>query len=72
MGRRNSDRGATGLALIKINPSKLESHILDEHAGHCGLLFLKFVAQHAECSDFLGRPGFSPAEAKFLSLGFSR
>jgi len=72
MGRRNPDRGAPGLALIKINPSTLECHILDEHAGHSGLLFLKFVAQHAECSDFLGGPGFSPAEAKFLSLGFSR
>jgi hypothetical protein len=36
------------------------------------LLILKFVAPRAEFSDLLGGPGFSPSEAKFLSVGFSR
>jgi hypothetical protein len=36
------------------------------------LLFLKFVAPPVESSDLLGGPGFSPAEGKFLSIGFSR
>jgi hypothetical protein len=36
------------------------------------LLFLKFVAQPVESSHLLGGPGFSPAEGKFLSIGFSR
>ena len=36
------------------------------------LLFLGYVAPPAESSDLLGGPGFSPAEGKFLSIGFSR
>jgi hypothetical protein len=31
-----------------------------------------FVAPRVEFSDLFGGPGFSPAEAKFLSAGFSR
>jgi hypothetical protein len=34
MGRRNPNRGAPGLALIKIHPSRLNSHNLDDHARH--------------------------------------
>jgi hypothetical protein len=36
------------------------------------LLILNFVAPRVEISDRLGGPGFSPAETKFLSVGFSR
>jgi hypothetical protein len=45
-------------------------------AGAEGLVFssvpliLKFVAPRVEFSNLLGGPGFSPAEAKFPSVGF--
>jgi hypothetical protein len=39
---------------------------------HSVLLILNFAAPRVELSDLLGGPGFSPAEAKSLSVGFSR
>jgi hypothetical protein len=71
MGHREEKRETIPLSRIEATPLGYP-FVFSVFSVPSVALILKFVAPRVELSDLLGGPGFSPAGAKFPSVGFRR